>query len=89
MPSSDAQFKVGHAKLGGRKAGTPNKNTYEYKQAVMQCANDPKYIEKMKKERPDIFVRMIASVLPKDINIGGQDDNALEIRIRGYKGDDN
>jgi len=89
MPSSDTYFQKGREKTGGRKAGTPNKNTKEYTEAVMACANDPKYIEKMKKERPDIFVRMIASVLPKNVNIGGQEGNALEIRIRGYKGDDN
>lgn len=87
MPSSDTYFKAGREKTGGRVAGTPNKNTREYKEAVMKCANDPKFIEKMKKERPDIFVRMVAAVIPKDVNLGSQEDNKLEIRIRGYQGD--
>ena len=87
MPSSDTYFKVGREKTGGRTAGTQNKNTKEYKEAVMKSANDPKFIEKMKKERPDIFVRMVAAVIPKDVNLGSQEDNKLEIRIRGYQGD--
>jgi hypothetical protein len=32
-------FKKGHKKLGGRKRGTPNVMTREYKEAIIQVAN--------------------------------------------------
>lgn len=80
-------FVKGREKTGGRVKGTPNKVTAEFKETVMNAINDKKYIEKLKKERPELLVALAKAVLPKDVNLGSQDDNQLTIRIRGYQGD--
>ena len=80
-------FVKGRAKTGGRVKGTPNKSTAEFKETVMNAINDKKYIEKLKKERPELLVALAKAVLPKDVNLGSQEDNQLTIRIRGYRGD--
>lgn len=80
-------FVKGREKTGGRVKGTPNKVTAEFKETVMNAINDKKYIEKLKKERPELLVALAKAVLPKDVNLGSQEDNQLTIRIRGYVGD--
>jgi hypothetical protein len=80
-------FEKGREKTGGRVKGTLNKHTTEVKEATMKCANDPKYIAWLKENRPELFISLVKAILPKDVNLGGQEDNELTIRIRGYQGD--
>lgn len=80
-------FEKGREKTGGRVKGTLNKHTTELKEAVMKATNDPKFIAKLKAERPELLISLAKAILPKDVNLGGQEDNQLEIRIRGYQGD--
>lgn len=79
-------FQKGHTKYGGRTAGTLNKYTQEFKELVMQAVNDPKWIEVMKTTRPEILASLAKATLPKDVNIGGQPDNELTIKIAGKYG---
>lgn len=79
-------FKAGHKKVGGRVAGTPNNYTTEFKTTVMQAINDPAYIKLLKETRPELLVSLAKAVLPKDVNIGGQADNELVIKIAGKYG---
>ena len=51
-------FVKGREKTGGRVKGTPNKVTAEFKETVMNAINDKKYIEKLKKERPELLVAL-------------------------------
>lgn len=66
--------------------GIPNKYTQEFKENVLKAVNDPKWIAKMKEERPEILSSLAKAVLPKDVNIGGQPDNELVIKIAGKYG---
>ena len=79
-------FQKGHEKLGGRTQGTVNKYTQELKEAVLHAINDPKYIQKLKDARPELLVSLAKAMLPKDVNIGGQPDNELLIKIAGKYG---
>lgn len=79
-------FKAGHQKIGGRTAGTLNKYTQEFKELVMKSINDPKWIAKMKETRPEILASLAKATLPRDVNIGGQPDNELVIKIAGKYG---
>lgn len=79
-------FKTGHKKIGGRVAGTPNNYTTEFKTLVMKAVNDPKWIDKMKETRPEILSSLAKAIIPKDVNIGGQPDNELVIKIAGKYG---
>jgi len=61
--------KIGRAAGFGRQKGTPNKQTVELKQALMEPF-DPKAFCKWAKERPDLyFTQIVAKLLPKDLNI--------------------
>ena len=67
-------FQVGHKKLGGRKHGTPNKRTREYREALFEVANqigsDGKgkeglrgYLTVIAMYRPAVFVRMLGALM--------------------------
>ena len=79
-------FQKGHKKVGGRVQGSLNKYTQEFKELVMQAVNDPRWIEVMKTTRPEILASLAKATLPKDVNIGGQPDNELTIKIAGKYG---
>ena len=71
--------------LSSRK-GIPNNYTQEFKELVMKAVNDPKWIAKMKETRPEILSSLAKAIIPKDVNIGGQPDNELVIKIAGKYG---
>ena len=67
-------FQVGHRKLGGRKRGTPNKATREYREALIEVANqigsDGKgkegligYLTVIAMYHPTVFVRMLGAMI--------------------------
>ncbi len=67
-------FQVGHRKLGGRKRGTPNKATREYREALIEVANqvgsDGKgkeglagYLTVIAIYKPVVFVRMLGAMI--------------------------
>ena len=77
-------------KTGGRTKGTPNKTTAELKDMIITALNNQggvKYLESVAIANPGAFCALIKAILPKDVNLGSQEDNKLEIRIRGYQGD--
>ena len=67
-------FQVGHKKLGGRKRGTPNKATSEYREALFEVANqiggDGKgkdglrgYLKVIAVYHPEVFARMLCALI--------------------------
>ncbi len=81
-------FQTGHKKTGGRVKGTPNVATAEIKEMVRQALNEVGGVEYLKEQalvNPTAFLSLIKSILPKDVNVGGQPDNELIIKIRGAK----
>jgi hypothetical protein len=42
-------------------------------------------LERQAEENPGSFMKLIQAILPKDVNVGGQPDNELVIKIRGAK----
>jgi hypothetical protein len=63
-------FKKGHKKLGGRKRGTPNVMTREYKEAVIQAANQlggkdglVGYLELVALNDPKTFYKLLVALL--------------------------
>ena len=61
-------FEKGRAKTGGRKAGTPNKVTREVKDALMTAlerVNPEDYFEGLAHESPELFVRLVAKLIPQ------------------------
>lgn len=71
--------------LSSRK-GIPNNYTLEFKQNVMKAINDPDWLEYLKINKPEVLASLGKAILPKDVNIGGQPDNELVIKIAGKYG---
>lgn len=85
-------FVKGHKKVGGRKAGTKNNTPAAVADGIIEAYEElggKDYLVFIGQKYPAVFMALLAKLLPKNVNIGGQEGNALEIRIRGYKGDDN
>lgn len=60
-------FEKGHTKKGGRKKGTKNKATTDLKQmvlAALEKAGGEKYLVEQAKEKPAIFLQLLARILP-------------------------
>ena len=86
MPSSDTEFKTGRKKTGGRVAGTPNKVTGDIKEMIRSALSEVggvDYLKTQAKQNPTAFLGLIKSIVPRDVNVGGQTDNELIIKIKG------
>lgn len=75
-------------KTGGRTKGTPNKVTGDIKAMIRDALSDVGGVEYLKLQamsNPTAFLGLIKSIVPRDVNIGGQEDNELIIKIKGLK----
>lgn len=78
-------------KTGGRVAGTPNKVTGDIKQMIRDALSEVggvDYLKTQAKSNPTAFLGLIKSIVPRDVNVGGQTDNELIIKIKGLGGGD-
>lgn len=86
-----ATFQKGHAKLGGRKAGTPNKSTAELREWVQklvqsnmaQVKRDLKELEP--KERLDVIERLMRYVLPRQQAIMAEVDGMTMPELEQFR----
>ena len=64
-------FKPGHAKAGGRKAGTPNKTTVALKDAIVAAFHKTggvDYLVWLSKEYPSAYATLLGRVLPTEFD---------------------
>lgn len=72
----------GQEKLGGRRKGTPNKNTAEIRAMVVAAldkAGGEQYLVDQAKAHPKAFLTLVAKLLPTQVT--GEDGGALEIAL--------
>ena len=72
MPSEDTQFKPGQvANPAGRPKGSKNKLSQAFIEALCDDFADGgiEAVQRLKATDPGAYLRVIASVLPKDINL--------------------
>lgn len=83
MPSSDTQFKPGNPGGPGRPKGSRSKLSEAYLKALADDfeANGVETIEKLREDRPDIYVGAIGKLMPKLLELSGPD--GTEIPIQG------
>ena len=85
MPKEDTQFKPGNnANPKGRPPGSKNKLGEEFIRALQEDFNEhgPTVIETVRREKPDQYLKVIASVIPKDMNINvSQYDNMSDEQL--------
>lgn len=86
VPPVEYQFKLGNP---GRPKGSRNKLGEQFLEALQQDfeANGVAAIAKVRDEKPDQYLKVIASLMPKDLNINvnqfdGMTDDELVERIR-------
>lgn len=86
-----AKFEKGCKKIGGRVAGTPNKITGDIKEMIRNALSEVGGVDYLKTQattNPTAFLGLIKSIVPRDVNVGGQTDNELIIKIKGLGGGD-
>lgn len=70
----------GSPKVGGRQKGTPNANVHAIRTMIVNAldkAGGEDYLTQQARDNPVAFMSLIGRVLPKEVNVGGQDDNPI------------
>lgn len=85
-------FVAGQQKIpgSGKKKGSKNKISASVADAIKNAfekVGGEDYLVMVAKENPNAFLALLGKLVAKQVNIGGQEDNELTIRIRGYQGD--
>lgn len=79
------KFEKGHKKVGGRKAGTPNKvNLKECTLRAFEKLGCEKYLIDVAKKNPNAFLNFAGKFIKQDIVLGSDSENPVEFVIRGY-----
>ena len=86
MPSSDTQFKPGHKKTGGKVKGTRNKITKKYLEFLLSTLNGPEDIEKIKESKPEVWVKLLAMLVPRDLDVKHSGD--ITVQVVSYEEED-
>ncbi len=78
MPSTDTQFKKGHP---GRPKGTRNKITKAFLKALAADFKEhgKSVIERVRKESPEVYIRLAAQLVPKDIDVRHSGDVTVQV----------
>lgn len=81
MASKDTQFKKGNAGGPGRPKGARNKFSEAYIEDVFASwkKNGKKVIEKVMKERPEVYFKIVAQLITKDIDVKNSGDVTVTI----------
>ena len=78
----------GTPKSGGRRRGTPNKNTTALKEAILyafKAAGGRKYLSKLAKSDPKTFCRLLEKLLPAELKLDPEGATPVLI-VRDYTG---
>lgn len=73
----------GHARYGGRKKGTPNKQTAAVKDMVLTALGNVggvKYLERQANENPTAFMTLVGKVIP--LQVAGDPENPIKSVVR-------
>lgn len=73
----------GHARYGGRKKGTPNKQTAAVKDMVLTALGNVggvKYLERQAHENPTAFMTLVGKVVP--LQVAGDPENPIKSVVR-------
>ncbi len=87
--ANSGSFKPGKKKVGGRKAGVPNKATATLKDMILQALDQahPKggveYLKEQANKNPGPFLALVGKVLPMQVT--GDGGGPLTIKIISFK----
>lgn len=66
----------------GRKKGSSNKATAEIKDMIrnaLDLAGGERYLLEQARENPTAFLNLVGKIIPKDLNVGGQEGNPVRV----------
>ena len=81
-PNKSTRFKKGE---GGRKKGSRNRITKKYLD-TLDIAFDPDVIERLKKDRPDVYIKLYSQIVPKDLDV--KHSGSVNVTVVDYSEDD-
>lgn len=73
---------------GGSRAGRPNKANaplYEMIDQALVGVGGVEYLKQQAIDNPTAFMALIGKRLPKDVNVGGQPDNPVNVTVENSK----
>lgn len=87
MGNKDTRFKSGNSGGPGRPKGARNKITKAYLDAVAKsfAKNGPEVLEIIKEKRPDVYMKLVAALVPKDLDVKHSGD--INVQIVQYSDD--
>ena len=88
MASKDTQFKLGGSGGPGRPKGSKNKITKAYLKALTKevTKHGAEVLERVRKESPEVWLRLAAQLVPKDIDVRHSGD--VTVQVVNYSEDD-
>ena len=88
MGSKDTQFKTGSSGGPGRPKGSRNKITKAYLKRLTEdfLEHGPEVLERIRSESPDVYMRLVAQLVPKDIDVKHSGD--INVQVVNYSEDD-
>ena len=86
MAGKDTRFKPGQSgNPKGRVKGVRNKITKKVLDSMLK-AYDPEVIERIKETHPDVYMRLYAQLIPKDVDVKHSGD--VSVRVVNYEDED-
>lgn len=73
---------------GGSRKGSPNKITKQLRDAIdeaFQAVGGSTYLVNVAKDNPAVFCALLGKTLPKDVNVGGQSENPVSVKLENSK----
>ena len=87
MSNKDTQFKPGNKAGKGRSKGSRNRITKLYLDILRKSIEEhgEEVLERVRKERPEVWVKLLAVLVPKDLDV--QHSGNVSIRVVDYADD--
>ena len=82
MPKSDTQFKPGKSgNPSGREKGSRNKITKRYLDKLAKHFNEHgvAVLDEVRKDKPDVYLKLVAQLVPKDFDVNHSGDMELKL----------
>lgn len=83
MPSEDTQFKKGNPGGPGRPKGSRDKLSFDFIEALAKSFDEhgAEVIDRIREERPDVYIGTIGKLMPKLLELSGPDEGPLTIGL--------
>ena len=85
----ESKFRQGHAKVGGRKAGAPNKTTVAVKDAILAAFDEvggKDYLVEIARSEPKAFLTLLGKLVPAQVRVEIESSDVPLVVLRSFTG---